>query len=286
MQGKQSLDQYTDKYTLNKENWKEVKNCLKWLFLSALPIGRHQAHSRREGRLRNLILVKITSFWNCTIGVKFIQGCRHNDTLAKKQKHLKGNHPRRSEGSAEHHLARSWRQWTPPACRKFILLLLIHTLPWPHLSFIHFSCNPVVLLFCDSMLVFFPSFWEPHYDTETWPVKRLRITVWWTLCCLQSEVILISLSLSRSVPPSPLFVWYILLLITPLYNTVCPWPVVITLAWLLFTKWAAHIKRYEVFSHCWSNLCLSVCVCCTRFAQVGHYWGIACPHSYSNVTWI
>lgn len=48
------------------------------------------------------------------------------------------------------------------------------------------------------------------------------------------------------------------------HNTLCPWLVVNTLAWLLFAKWTAHIKRYEV--------CLAVvvtCVCeCNRNGEL------------------
>lgn len=78
-------------------------------------------------------------------------------------------------GSSRRPVTHSCRQRTPPAWRKSIPPLLIYALPWPCLSFIHFSCNPVPRLFCNSALImlvvllfFFPFATENHIET----VKR------------------------------------------------------------------------------------------------------------------
>lgn len=56
-------------------------------------------------------------------------------------------------GSSRRPVTHSCRQRTPPAWRKSIPPLLIHALPWPCLSLINFSCNPVQQLFCNSALI-------------------------------------------------------------------------------------------------------------------------------------
>lgn len=154
------------------------------------------------------------------------------------------------------------------------LSLLIHTLPRPHLSFIHFSCNPVpaaILQYSthNARCVFFS-------NIETWPVKRVSRTARWTLCCPWSEVILFLHALFLCL------FGFILLLTSPArYKTARPCRVAITLTWFLFAKWAALYFKD-------TRWCLAVgdgmCV-----QQVGHYWesrACMCPHSYSNVTWM
>ena len=146
-----------------------------------------------------------------------------------------GNRPARRGAKS------SCRQWTPPAWREFILLLLIHTLPWPHLSFIRFffyvTCCTAIFQFITHNACSFSSICCRESHSETWPVKHLSKTVYWT-CRLQSFF---------TDTPFCLFVWFIFSLWElTCYNFICFCRAVIALAWLLFAKWATRIEWCEV----------------------------------------
>lgn len=176
-----------------------LQHCADWLLNQNSTPSIHMQQAEREGRhtghwdfFCNIILYNPQNYserhfvqkrhhfshiaYKCLrweLGDNFTKWSRQNDilTAGPEMDRLEG-----SEGSAEHHLTHSCRQWTPPAWRKFSLSLLIHTLPWPYLSFIKFSCNPVPLLFCDSALIMIVVF----------SFSR-RITLHWNVACQMSQ---------------------------------------------------------------------------------------------------
>lgn len=104
--------------------------------------------------------------------LKFTKWSRLSITLTRG---VESDHLRGSDSCTRPRLTHTRRQRIPHAHREFILSLLIHTLSWPDLSAINFSCNPcsvAILWFSthNACCVFPPFNWQ-SLRRATWHVN-------------------------------------------------------------------------------------------------------------------